>query len=393
MNPDPDYSAAYVTITTDGDHQGRGLVFTLGRGTDLCVAAVEALRESVEGRKLEDITDDFAGYWRELTGDSQLRWLGPEKGTVHMAAGAVVNAIWDLWAKVQQKPLWRLLSELSPERLVSCIDFRYITDALTPDEAVDLLRRLEPTRTERIEEMLQSGYPAYTTSAGWLGYSDERLRHLCRDAIAAGWERFKIKVGANFEQDQHRLQIVREEIGPDRVLMLDANQIWDVDEAIDWMKRLAHFNPVWIEEPTNPDDVVGHQRIANAIAPIGVATGEMGQNRVLFKQLMQLNAMQYCQVDSCRMGGVNEVVAVMLMAAKFGVPVCAHGGGVGLCEHIQHLALFDYVAITGSLDNRWTEYVDHLHEHFVHPVIIRDGRYVAPTAPGIQHRRPAGIDC
>ncbi len=382
MNPDPDYSAAYLTLVTDGQLEGHGLVFTLGRGTDLCVAAVEALRELIEGRSLESITADFAGFFRELTGDSQLRWLGPEKGTVHMAAGAIINAVWDLWAKLEQKPLWRLLCDLSPEQLVACIDFRYITDALTPEEASEILRRMEPTRSERISEMLTSGYPAYTTSAGWLGYSDDRLRQLCRDGIAAGWECFKIKVGANIEQDRHRLQLVREEIGPERVLMLDANQIWDVNEAIDWMRLLADFNPLWIEEPTNPDDVVGHQRIAEAIAPIGVATGEMGQNRVLFKQLMQLGAIQYCQIDSCRMGGVNEVLAVMLMAAKFGVPVCPHGGGVGLCEHIQHLALFDYVALTGSLENRWTEYVDHLHEHFTDPVIIHAGRYMPPKASG-----------
>lgn len=383
MNKDPDYSAAYVTLHTDSTQTGHGLVFTLGRGTDLCVSAVDALKERVEGQSLSDITQNFATFWRELTtGDSQLRWLGPEKGTVHMAAGAIINAIWDLWAKIEGKPLWRLLCELSPETLVKSIDFRYLTDALTPEEALEILNKLEPTRQERIQQLEATGYPAYTTSTGWLGYSDDRLRQLCQEALEAGWNCFKIKVGGDLEQDIHRLTLVREEIGPDRVLMLDANQIWDVGEAIEWMQKLSRFNPLWIEEPTNPDDVVGHQTISKSIQPIGVATGEMGQNRVLFKQLLQLGAIQFCQIDSCRLGGVNEVLSVILMAAKFGVPVCPHGGGVGLCEHIQHLAIFDYVAVSGSLEQRWTEYVDHLHEHFEDPVIIRQGHYQLPTAAG-----------
>ena len=383
MNKDPDYSAAYVTLETDGPHVGHGLVFTLGRGTHLCVNAIEALAARVEHQSLESITTDFAQFWRELTtGDSQLRWLGPEKGTVHMAAGAIINAIWDLWAKTEQKPLWQLLCELSPEKLVSTIDFRYLTDAITPDEAREILEQLAPTRTDRIQQLKEDGYPAYTTSTGWLGYSDERLRHLCQAALADGWTSFKIKVGGDLQQDLHRLRIVREEIGDDHTLMLDANQIWDVNEAIEWMGELAQFNPTWIEEPTSPDDVVGHQRIAEAIQPIGVATGEMGQNRVLFKQLLQLQAIQFCQIDSCRLAGVNEVLSVMLMAAKFGVPVCPHGGGVGLCEHIQHLAIFDYVAVSGSLENHWTEYVNHLHEHFQDPVVIENGRYRVPTSPG-----------
>ena len=383
MNKDPDYSAAYVTLETDGPHVGHGLVFTLGRGTHLCVNAIEALAARVEHQSLESITTHFAQFWRELTtGDSQLRWLGPEKGTVHMAAGAIINAIWDLWAKTEQKPLWQLLCELSPEKLVSTIDFRYLTDAITPDEAREILEQLAPTRTDRIQQLKEDGYPAYTTSTGWLGYSDERLRHLCQAALADGWTSFKIKVGGDLQQDLHRLRIVREEIGDDHTLMLDANQIWDVNEAIEWMGELAQFNPTWIEEPTSPDDVVGHQRIAEAIQPIGVATGEMGQNRVLFKQLLQLQAIQFCQIDSCRLAGVNEVLSVMLMAAKFGVPVCPHGGGVGLCEHIQHLAIFDYVAVSGSLENHWTEYVNHLHEHFQDPVVIENGRYRVPTSPG-----------
>ncbi len=383
MNKDPDYSAAYVTLETDGPHVGHGLVFTLGRGTHLCVNAIEALAARVEHQSLESITTNFAQFWRELTtGDSQLRWLGPEKGTVHMAAGAIINAIWDLWAKTEQKPLWQLLCELSPEKLVSTIDFRYLTDAITPDEAREILEQVAPTRTDRIQQLKEDGYPAYTTSTGWLGYSDERLRHLCQAALADGWTSFKIKVGGDLQQDLHRLRIVREEIGDDHTLMLDANQIWDVNEAIEWMGELAQFNPTWIEEPTSPDDVVGHQRIAEAIQPIGVATGEMGQNRVLFKQLLQLQAIQFCQIDSCRLAGVNEVLSVMLMAAKFGVPVCPHGGGVGLCEHIQHLAIFDYVAVSGSLENHWTEYVNHLHEHFQDPVVIENGRYRVPTSPG-----------
>ncbi|MDG2382653.1 MAG: L-fuconate dehydratase [Pirellulaceae bacterium] len=383
MNKDPDYSAAYVTLETDGPHVGHGLVFTLGRGTHLCVNAIEALAEKVEQQSLDSITANFGQFWRELTtGDSQLRWLGPEKGTVHMAAGAIINAIWDLWAKTEQKPLWQLLCELTPEKLISTIDFRYLTDAITPDEAREILEQLAPTRTDRIQQLKQDGYPAYTTSTGWLGYSDERLRHLCQAALADGWTSFKIKVGGDLQQDLHRLRIVREEIGDDHTLMLDANQIWDVNEAIEWMRELAQFNPTWIEEPTSPDDVVGHQRIAEAIRPIGVATGEMGQNRVLFKQLLQLQAIQFCQIDSCRLAGVNEVLAVMLMAAKFGVPVCPHGGGVGLCEHIQHLAIFDYVAVSGCLENHWAEYVNHLHEHFQDPVVIKNGRYRVPTSPG-----------
>jgi L-fuconate dehydratase len=384
MHTAPDYSAAYVVLRTDaGNHlEGHGLTFTLGRGTEICVAAINALAPIVIGRTLESIVSDMRGFWRAITGDQQLRWIGPEKGAIHLAAAALVNAVWDLYAKVERKPLWKLLLDMSPEQLVSCIDFRYISDAITPVEALAILERMAPTRGEREAEMLRSGFPAYTTSVGWLGYSDEKLRMLCRQAVAAGWSHVKMKVGQNIEDDVRRARIVREEIGPDRRLMMDANQVWDVGEAIANLEHLVEFNPYWIEEPTSPDDVLGHATIARAISPIKVATGEHCQNRVIFKQLFQANAIGFCQLDACRLGGLNEVLAVLLMAAKFGVPVCPHAGGVGLCEYVQHVSLFDYIAISGSLQDRVLEYVEHLHEHFVDPVRIRDGRYVAPQAPG-----------
>ena len=384
MNTDPDYSAAYVIVHTDAPDglEGHGLTFTIGRGNELCVAAVRAIEPLVAGLSLREIAEDMAGFWRRVVGDSQLRWVGPEKGVVHLAAAAVVNAVWDLYAKAERKPLWKLLADMTPEQLVRCIDFRYITDALTPEEALAILRALYATRAEREAEMLRCGYPAYTTSAGWLGYSDEKLRMLCREALAQGWSHFKIKVGRDLRDDLRRLSIIREEIGAERKLMLDANQVWDVDEAIANMRELARFDPWWIEEPTSPDDVLGHATIARAIAPIGVATGEQCHNRVVFKQLLQSDAIRFCQIDSCRLGGVNEVLAVLLLAAKFGVPVCPHAGGVGLCEYVQHLAIFDYIAVSGSLDDRIVEYVDHLHEHFVDPVVVRGGRYIPPLAPG-----------
>ena len=384
MNPDPDYSAAYVILATDdaGGLEGHGLTFTIGRGNELCVAAIEALAPLVIGLTLDEITADMAGFWRRVTSDSQLRWVGPEKGVIHLATAALVNAVWDLYAKVEGKPLWKLLADMTPEALVRCIDFRYISDALTPSEAIAMLGRNAATRTAREVEVLRDGYPAYTTSAGWLGYSDETIRRLCRERIAQGWSHFKIKVGRDLRDDVRRAAIIREEIGPHRKLMLDANQIWDVDEAIVSMRSLARFDPWWIEEPTSPDDILGHATIARAITPIGVATGEHCQNRVMFKQLLQAEAIRFCQIDSCRLGGVNEVLAVLLMAAKFGVPVCPHAGGVGLCEYVQHLAIFDYIAVSASLQDRIVEYVDHLHEHFVNPVVIRGGRYMPPTAPG-----------
>ena len=384
MNADPDYSAAYVVLRTNAPDglEGHGLTFTIGRGNDLCAAAAQALAPLVVGLSLEVITKDMGAFWRRMVGDSQLRWVGPEKGTVHLATAAVVNAVWDLWAKVERKPLWKLLCDMSPEEIVRCIDFRYITDAITPTEAVELLRRHEATRGDRERELLRDGYPAYTTSAGWLGYPDEKIRQLCRAGVNDGWSHFKIKVGRDLADDLRRAAIVREEIGPTRKLMFDANQVWDVDEAIANMQHLSRFDPWWIEEPTSPDDVLGHATIAKAIAPIGVATGEQCQNRVIFKQLMQADAIRFCQLDACRLGGVNEALAVLLLAARFGVPVCPHAGGVGLCEYVQHLAIFDYVCVSASLEDRVVEYVDHLHEHFLDPVVIRDGKYVPPTAPG-----------
>jgi L-fuconate dehydratase len=384
MHADPDYSAAYVILHTDRADGvgGHGLTFTLGRGNELCVAGIRALAPLVVGYTLEDICADMAGFWRRLTSDSQLRWVGPEKGVIHLATGALVNAVWDLWAKVERKPLWKLLADMTPEQLVSCVDFRYIEDALTPAHALAILRERAVGRAEREAAMRRDGYPAYTTSAGWLGYPDDEIRRLCREGVAAGWSHFKIKVGADLADDVRRAELVRREIGPERRLMFDANQRWGVDEAIVWTRELARFDPWWIEEPTSPDDVLGHATIAKAVAPIGVATGEQCQNRVLFKQLMQAGGMRFCQVDACRLGGVNEVVAVLLMAARFGIAVCPHAGGVGLCEYVQHLAIFDYVAVSASLENRIAEYVDHLHEHFLDPVVVRGGRYRAPAAPG-----------
>ena len=384
MHPDPDYSAAYVVLRTDHPRglEGHGLTFTIGRGNELCVAAVHALAPLVRGLTLEEIQADMAGFWRRVVGDSQLRWVGPEKGVIHLAAAAVVNAVWDLYAKAEGKPLWKLLSDMSPAELVRCIDFRYLTDALTPQQALDILTRHAPTRGRREAELLGDGYPAYTTSAGWLGYDDEKIRQLCREGMERGWSHFKIKVGRDLKDDVRRAALIRQEIGPDRKLMLDANQVWDVGQAIASMRELARFDPWWIEEPTSPDDVLGHAAIATAVAPIGVATGEQCQNRVLFKQLMQAGAIRFCQIDSCRLGGVNEVLAVLLLAAKFGIPVCPHAGGVGLCEYVQHLAIFDYICVSASLENRVVEYVDHLHEHFVDPVVVRGGRYQVPTAPG-----------
>ncbi len=384
MHKAPDYSAAYVVLKTDSPEglEGHGLTFTCGRGTEVVVAAINALKPFVEGRELESIALDMKTLWRQITSDGQLRWIGPEKGATHLATGALVNAVWDLCAKAERKPIWKLLLDMTPEQLVSTIDFRYITDALTPEEALEILRRNLPTRAEREAEMLARGFPAYTTSVAWLGYTEDKLRRLCREAIAQGWTHFKMKVGANLDDDVRRATLIREEIGWDRKLMMDANQVWSVDEAIANMKMLAQFNPWWIEEPTSPDDVLGHATIARAIAPIGVATGEQCQNRVIFKQLFQSKAISFCQIDSCRVGSINEILAILLMAAKFGVPVCPHAGGVGLCEYVQHLAIFDYIAIGASLENRILEYVDHLHEHFLDPVVIRNGRYMPPACPG-----------
>jgi L-fuconate dehydratase len=386
MNEAPDYSAAYVVLRTGepGGLEGHGMTFTTGRGNELCVAGIEALRPLVVGRTLESLTDDLGAFWSSLVDDGQLRWVGPEKGVIHMATAAVVNAVWDLYAKSEGKPLWRLLTDMTPEELVRCIPFRYITDALSPHEALDILRRNATGLPERRARLLDTGVPAYTTSIGWLGYSDEKVRQMCRTAVAEGWRHFKLKVGRDLDEDMRRAGIVREEIGPDLGLMLDANQVWEVDQAIRWMQQLARFRPLWIEEPTSPDDVLGHARIARALEPlgIGVATGEHCHNRVMFKQLFQSEAIRFAQVDPCRLGGINEALAVLLMAAKFGVAVCPHAGGVGLCEYVQHLAIFDYLCVGGSTDDRVVEYVDHLHEHFVDPAVVRDGHYVVPTAPG-----------
>jgi len=394
MNPDPDYSAAYVVLRTDaGDGlEGHGLTFTIGRGTEVVVAGVEALRSLVVGRSVDDLEADLGGFWRDLVGDSQLRWIGPEKGVIHLATAAVVNAAWDLVAKRAGKPVWKLLSEMSPAQIVALVDFRYLTDALTPDEARELLERAWLGRGEREAELLRDGYPAYTTSVGWLGYDDEKIRRLCREALAEGWTRFKMKVGADLEDDVRRIGIIREEIGPERMLAVDANQRWDVGTAIDWMGRLAPFDPYWIEEPTSPDDILGHAAIARAVAPIRVASGEHVHNRIMFKQFLAAEAIGICQIDACRLGGVNEVVAVLLLAARFGVPVCPHAGGVGLCELVQHLAAFDYIAVSGRLEGRMIEYVDHLHEHFLDPVVVSEGCYRLPTAPGYSaEMRPASL--
>ncbi|RKN30456.1 L-fuconate dehydratase [Micromonospora musae] len=384
MNPDPDYSAAYVVLRTDsGDgHEGHGFAFTIGRGNDVQAAAIASLRPYLVGRPVATILADLGGFWRELVHDSQLRWLGPEKGVMHMAIAAVVNALWDLRAKREGLPLWRLLSRLSPEELVDLVDFRYLDDALTRDEALRILRAAQPGRAEREEHLLRSGFPAYTTSPGWLGYDDDKLRRLCKEAVADGFGQIKLKVGADLADDIRRMTIARQACGPDFPIAVDANQRWDVPTAITWMRELARFDPHWIEEPTSPDDVLGHATIARELAPMRVATGEHIANRVLFKQLLQLDAVSYVQIDATRVAGVNENLAILLLAAKFGVPVCPHAGGVGLCELVQHLSMFDFVAVSGELTDRVIEYVDHLHEHFVDPVVIRDGRYVAPTAPG-----------
>ena len=384
MNPDPAYSAAYVILKTDHPEglEGHGLTFTIGRGNELCVQAINALSYLVIGQSLESFVVDMASFWRMITGDSQLRWLGPEKGVIHLATGALVNAVWDLYAKIEKKPLWKLVSDMTPEQFVSCIDFTYLTDTITPDESLEILTKLESTKQKRVDYLLKNGYPAYTTSAGWLGYSDEKIRNLCRRAKQDGWKYIKMKVGANLEDDIRRASIIREEIGYDIKLMMDANQNWEVNQAIENMKQLARFQPWWIEEPTSPDDILGHKAVAEAVHPINVATGEHCQNRVIFKQLITSGAIDICQIDSCRIGGVNEILSVLLMAAKYNIPVCPHAGGVGLCEYVQHLSMIDYICVSGTLENRVIEYVDHLHEHFIDPVVIRHGAYMPPQSPG-----------
>ena len=383
MNPDPDYSAAYVILETDQKGlEGHGLTFTIGRGNEICCAAIDALKHLVVGLNLDWVKADPGRFWHYITGDSQLRWIGPDKGAMHLATGAVVNAVWDLWAKEAGKPVWRLVADMSPEQIVSIIDFRYLTDAITPDEALELLRKAESGKAERIAILEKEGYPCYTTSAGWLGYPDEKLRRLCQEAVDAGFTHIKMKVGRDLEDDKRRLRIAREVIGDDRYMMIDANQVWDVGQAIDWVRQLAPYKPFFIEEPTSPDDIAGHKAIREAVAPVKVATGEMCQNRIVFKQMIAGGAIDIVQIDSCRMGGLNEVLAVLLMAAKYGLPIWPHAGGVGLCEYVQHLSMIDYVAVSGTKAGRVIEYVDHLHEHFLDPCVIKDAAYMPPVRPG-----------
>ncbi|PBC59739.1 fuconate dehydratase [Streptomyces sp. Tue6028] len=394
MNPDPDYSAAYVVLRTDdaGLPEGHGFTFTIGRGNDVQVAAIDALRGHVIGRSVDELCADPGSLGRDLIGDSQLRWLGPEKGVMHMAIGAVLNAVWDLAAKRARKPLWRLLADADPEWLVGQVDFRYITDALTPQEALDLLRRGKEGAEQRRAVLLERGFPAYTTSPGWLGYDDEKLTRLAAEAVTAGFRQIKLKVGADLDDDLRRCRVARSVVGPGIRIAIDANQRWNVDEAIAWTNALGEFQPYWIEEPTSPDDVLGHAAVRKAVTPVKVATGEHVQNRIVFKQLLQAGAIDVLQIDAARVGGVNENLAILLLAAKFGVPVCPHAGGVGLCELVQHLSMFDFVALSGTTDDRVIEYVDHLHDHFVDPVVIRDGHYTAPSSPGFSATmRPESI--
>jgi len=390
MNPDPDYSAAYLRLGTDAGDEGSGFVFTIGRGNDVQLAAVREVAELVRGVEVEPLLADMGTTWRRFVHDSQLRWLGPEKGVMHMAIGAVVNALWDLKAKRAGKPLWLLLSEMTPRELVDLVDFRYLTDALTPEQALEILEAAAPGREERRRWLVENGYPAYTTTPGWLGYDDEKLVRLAKEAVADGFDQIKLKVGSDLEEDVRRLRLAREAVGPDIRIAIDANQRWDVEQAIAWTTRLAPFDLAWIEEPTSPDDVLGHARIAREVAPVPVATGEHMANRVIAKQLLQSGAVQVLQIDATRVAGVNENVANLLLAARFGVRVCPHAGGVGLCEAVQHLSMFDFVAVSGTVEDRYIEYVDHLHEHFVVPTDVRAGRYWPPSAPGAGTEMLAG---
>ncbi len=384
MNPDPDYSAAYLRVVTDSDdgHEGHGFVFTIGRGNDVETAAIKALTPFLLGRNVENLLADMGATYMEFINDSQLRWLGPEKGVMHMAIGAVTNALWDLKAKRAGLPLWKLLGTMSPEEIVNLVDFRYLSDALTPEEALEILRKAEPGRDERIATLMAEGYPGYTTTPGWLGYSDEKLTRLAHEAIADGFKQIKLKVGADLNDDIRRLRAARAAVGPDIKVAVDANQRWDVEQAIEWMSHLAEFDIAWIEEPTSPDDILGHAAIARRVAPIPVATGEHVQNRVVFKQMLQANSLQVLQIDAARVAGVNENIAILLLAAKFGVRVCPHAGGVGLCEAVQHLSMFDFVAVSAKKDDRMIEFVDHLHEHFITPIDVHDGCYWPPVTPG-----------
>jgi L-fuconate dehydratase len=395
MNPDPDYSAAYVVLETDTPGlEGHGLTFTIGRGNEVCCAAIRAMERLVVGLDLEWIAADMGRFWRHVTSDSQLRWIGPDKGAIHLATGAVVNAAWDLWAKAAGKPVWQLVADMSPEEIVRLVDFRYLTDCITPAQALALLQRQAPTQAERRAKLLADGYPCYTTSAGWLGYDDSKLRRLAQEAVDAGFSHIKLKVGRDLQDDIRRLRVAREVLGPDRQLMIDANQVWEVDQAIEWLGHLAFAKPWFIEEPTSPDDIEGHRRIREAMkGRMQVATGEMCQNRIIFKQLIMRGAIDVVQIDACRLGGLNEVLAVMLMAAKHGLKVCPHAGGVGLCEYVQHLSMIDYLCIAGTHEGRVIEYVDHLHEHFIDPCVVRGAAYMPPRAPGFSiEMKPASIE-
>jgi len=382
INKDPDYSAAYVVIETEQGNTGYSLIFTIGRGNDICCKAVESMRHLVIGADLEDITANIGDFYNNLRSDSQLRWLGPEKGVVHMAAGGIMNAVWDMWARSVNKPAWRLLAEMTPEEFVNCLDFRYVDDALTRDEALAIVENNQSTKLQRIQLLEQTGYPAYTTSAGWLGYGDEKLERLCREAVGQGFKHIKLKVGESLEDDVRRCRIAREAIGDDVKLMIDANQAWGVDQAIEWMQHLMPFNPWFIEEPTSPDDIFGHKKIRENIGNVKVATGEHCQNRILFKQFIVNDAIDIVQIDACRLGGLNEILTVYMLAAKYGKIVCPHAGGVGLCEYVQHMSMIDYVQISGDIGERVIEYVDHLHEHFEDPCEISNGAYQVPRLPG-----------
>jgi L-fuconate dehydratase len=383
VNKDPDYSAAYCILETNVGLEGHGLTFTLGRGTDLVVQALEYLTRYVVNRTLSSITEDLRAFGRQLTDDTQFRWLGPEKGVIHLATGALINAVWDLYARAEKKPLWQLLSDLEPAQLLKAVDFRYIDDALTPDEALEILTTARSNgQPERLALLKAEGYPAYTTSVGWFGYSEEKIRRLCKEALAEGWTYFKLKVGGDPAEDLRRGHIVREEIGWTNKLMVDANQKWGVLEAIERTRGLAELKPWWMEEPTSPDDILGHARIRREAKSVRIATGEHVQNRIIFKQLLQAEAIDVLQLDSCRVAGVNENLAILLLAAKFNIPVCPHAGGVGLCEYVQHLSAFDFLSVSATMEDRVIEFVDHLHEHFLDPVIIRNGRYQLPVQPG-----------
>jgi L-fuconate dehydratase len=383
MNLDPDYSAAYAVLRTDSDGlEGHALCFTIGRGNEVVVAAVQALRAHVVGRYAEEIAADLGGFSAALISDSQLRWLGPEKGVMHMAIGAVINAAWDLAAKLAGKPVWRLLADMTPEQIVALVDFRYIDDALTPDEALAILRSASQGRDDRIAELERRGYPAYATTPGWIGYSDEKLVQLSRQAVADGFTQIKIKVGGDIGEDARRLELARTAVGPHVRVAVDANQRWGIAQAVAAIKALAPWDPYWVEEPTSPDEILGLAAIRAAIAPVKIAAGEHVANRVVFKQLLQAGAIDFITIDAARVAGVNENVAILLLAAKFGIPVCPHAGGVGLCEMVQHLAMFDFVSVSATMADRVLEYVDHLHEHFTDPARVTSGRYLAPTAPG-----------